>query len=59
MDIIALQTFVSTTLIDVLLEVLAALAFWIVGRAGSASMQAAMARDHVDPTLTHARVMPA
>jgi len=27
-----MQTFVSTTLIDVALKVLAALAFWIVGR---------------------------
>ena len=32
MDLSAIQVFVSTTLIDVALKVLAAIAFWIVGR---------------------------
>jgi len=31
-DTAAMQTFASTTLIDAALKVLAALAFWIVGR---------------------------
>jgi small conductance mechanosensitive channel len=56
MDIAAMQTFVSTTLIDVALKVLAALAFWIIGRwliqRVVLVMQAAMSRNHVDPTLT-------
>jgi small conductance mechanosensitive channel len=56
MDMTAVQTFVSTTLIDVALKVLAAIAFWIVGRwiiqRVVSVMQAAMGRNDVDPTLT-------
>jgi small conductance mechanosensitive channel len=56
MDISAVQTFVSTTLLDVALKVLAAIAFWIVGRWIINSvvrvMQLAMGRNHVDATLT-------
>jgi small conductance mechanosensitive channel len=56
MDMTAVQTFVSTTLIDVALKVLAAIAFWIVGRwiiqRVVSVIQAAMGRNHVDPTLT-------
>ena len=55
MDIGALQTFVSTTLIDVALKVLAAIAFWLVGRwiirRVVLVIHAAMARNHLDPTL--------
>jgi small conductance mechanosensitive channel len=32
MDMAAVQTFVSTTLVDLGLKVLAAIAFWVVGR---------------------------
>src|SRR5499427_2067314 len=56
MDMAAIQTFVSTTLIDVGMKVLAAIAFWVVGRWIINSvvrvMQAAMGRNHFDPTLT-------
>jgi small conductance mechanosensitive channel len=56
MDMASIQTFVSTTLADLLIKVLAAVAFWIVGRwiIGKVVglMQAAMNRNHVDPTLT-------
>src|SRR5690349_21732424 len=56
MDIVAIQTFVSTTLLDLGLKVLAALAFWVLGRwlisRVVGLMQAAMGRNHVDPTLT-------
>lgn len=55
MDIGALQTFVSTTLIEVALKVLAAIAFWLVGRwiihRVVLVIHAAMARNHLDPTL--------
>jgi small conductance mechanosensitive channel len=56
MDIASVQTFLSTTLIDVALKVVAALAFWIVGRwliqRVVNVMQMAMGRNHVDHTLT-------
>src|SRR5262245_7321372 len=56
MDMAAVQTFISTTLLDVAMKVVAALAFWIIGRWIINSvvrlMQAAMARNHFDPTLT-------
>ena len=56
MDIQALQTFLSTTVTELAIKVLAAIAFWIVGRwlIGKVIglMQAAMNRNNVDPTLT-------
>lgn len=51
-----IQQFVSTTLTELAIKVLAALVFWIIGRwligRVIAVMQAAMNRNHVDPTLT-------
>ena len=56
MDMESIQTFLGTTAIDIALKVLAALAFWIVGRwligRVIGLMQAAMNRNNVDPTLT-------
>lgn len=56
MDMQSIQTFLSTTLTDLAIKVLAAIAFWIIGRwlIGQviSLMQAAMNRNHVDPTLT-------
>ena len=56
MDMQALQTFLSTTVTELAVKILAAIAFWIVGRwlIGKvvSIMQAAMNRNHVDPTLT-------
>jgi small conductance mechanosensitive channel len=56
MDFDAVRVFVTTTLAEVGLKVLAAIAFWIIGRwiigRVIAVMQAAMGRNHVDPTLT-------
>ena len=56
MDMASIQTFVSTTLADVALKILAAIAFWIVGRwlIGKVIglIQTAMGRNNVDPTLT-------
>jgi len=56
MNIETIQTFLGTTAIDIALKVLAALAFWIIGRwligRVIGLMQAAMNRNHVDPTLT-------
>ena len=56
MNIESIKTFLGTTAIDIALKVLAALAFWIIGRwlIGRVIrlMQAAMNRNHVDPTLT-------
>lgn len=56
MDISSVQTFVSTTIADLALKVLAAIAFWIVGRwligRVVSLMQAAMNRNQIDPTLT-------
>lgn len=51
-----IQQFLTTTALDVGLKILAAIAFWIVGRwiigRSISLMQAAMNRNHVDPTLT-------
>ena len=56
MDTQAIQTFLSTTLFDLAVKIVAAVAFWIVGRwmIGKVVglMQAAMGRNSVDPTLT-------
>jgi small conductance mechanosensitive channel len=56
MEVSRLQEFVSVTLSALALKVLAAIAFWIVGRwlIGKvvSVMQAAMNRNNVDPTLT-------
>ena len=56
MDMQAVQTFLSTTVSDLAVKILAAVAFWIVGRwligRVIAVMQAAMNRNAVDPTLT-------
>src|SRR5258706_2295595 len=56
MDMQALQTFLSTTATEVAMKVLAAIAFWVVGRwligRVIAIVQAAMNRNSVDPTLT-------
>jgi small conductance mechanosensitive channel len=56
MDLDSIRTFLTTTAAAVGLKVLAALAFWIVGRwligRVIAVMQAAMNRNDVDPTLT-------
>jgi small conductance mechanosensitive channel len=52
----AIQTFLSTTAIELAMKVAAALAFWIIGRwiigRVIALVQAAMNRNNVDPTLT-------
>jgi small conductance mechanosensitive channel len=51
-----IQTFISTTLVAVAIKILAAIAFWVVGRwligRVIALVQAGMSRNHVDPTLT-------
>jgi small conductance mechanosensitive channel len=56
MDIQNIQNFLSTTASELAIKILAAIAFWIVGRwligRVVAVMQAAMNRNHVDPTLT-------
>jgi small conductance mechanosensitive channel len=56
MDMQAIQNFLSTTLFDLAVKILAAIAFWIVGRwmIGKVVglMQAGMGRNSVDPTLT-------
>lgn len=56
MDMQALQDFISTTASDLVVKVLAAIAFWVVGRWLISKVigliQAAMNRNHVDPTLT-------
>jgi len=56
MDLSAFQQFMSTTASELAVKVLAAIAFWIVGRwligRVIAVMQAAMNRNNVDPTLT-------
>ena len=56
MDLQAFRLFLSTTMTDLAVKVLAAIAFWIIGRwligRVIAVMQAAMNRNHVDPTLT-------
>ncbi|MFO1296792.1 MAG: mechanosensitive ion channel family protein [Rubrivivax sp.] len=56
MDTQAIQAFVSTTLVELGIKVLAAIAFWIIGRwligAVVNVMQAALNRNQVDATLT-------
>jgi len=55
MDMQSIQTFLSTTVTELGVKILAAIAFWIVGRwligRVIALMQGAMSRNHVDPTL--------
>jgi len=56
MDMHSIQNFLSTTVSELLIKIAAALAFWIIGRwiigRVIAVIQAAMNRNHVDPTLT-------
>ena len=56
MDMQSIQQFLSTTASDLAIMVLAAIAFWVVGRwligRVVSVMQAAMNRNHIDPTLT-------
>jgi small conductance mechanosensitive channel len=56
MDMQSLQNFLSTTVSELAVKVLAAIVFWIVGRwligRVISIMQAAMSRNNVDPTLT-------
>ena len=56
MDMASIQAFLSTTVTELAVKVLAAIAFWIVGRwligRVISLMQAAMNRNNVDPTLT-------
>jgi len=52
----SIQDFLTTTALDLGIKILAALAFWIAGRwligRVTGLIQAAMNRNHVDPTLT-------
>ncbi len=56
MDPQAIREFVSTTAVELGVKILAAIAFWIIGRwligRVIALISAAMNRNHVDPTLT-------
>ncbi|TDM05531.1 MAG: mechanosensitive ion channel protein MscS [Ideonella sp. MAG2] len=56
MDTASLQNFLSTTVTELAIKVLASLAFWIIGRwligRVVGLIQAAMGRNNVDPTLT-------
>ena len=56
MDLQSVQNFIGTTATELAIKILAAIAFWIVGRwligRVIGLMQAAMNRNHVDPTLT-------
>jgi len=56
MDIEVVQTFLTTTAIDVAIKLLAAIAFWVVGRWIIArvisAMQSIMSRNKLDATLT-------
>ena len=56
MDPQAIREFLSTTAIELGVKILAAIAFWIIGRwligRVIALISAAMNRNHVDPTLT-------
>jgi small conductance mechanosensitive channel len=56
MDMQAIQHFLSTTLVELGIKILAAIAFWVIGRwlIGKviSVIQASMNRNHVDPTLT-------
>lgn len=56
MEMATVQNFLSTTVTELGIKILAAIAFWVVGRwlIGKviSLMQAAMGRNNVDPTLT-------
>jgi small conductance mechanosensitive channel len=56
MDMNTVETFIRTTAADMLIKILAAIAFWIIGRwlIGRVIkvVQAAMHRNHIDATLT-------
>jgi small conductance mechanosensitive channel len=56
MDMTAIQTFVSTTLVAIALRVAGAIVIWVVGRwiihRVALLVQGAMARNNADPTLT-------
>ncbi|MDZ7631925.1 MAG: mechanosensitive ion channel family protein [Gemmatimonadaceae bacterium] len=56
MNMQTIQTFLTTTATELGIKILAAIAFWIIGRwlIGKVVnvMQAGMSRNHVDPTLT-------
>jgi small conductance mechanosensitive channel len=56
MNMQVIQTFISTTLLELVIKIVAAIAFWIVGRwlIGKVVLltAAAMNRSRVDPTLT-------
>lgn len=56
MDLTAIQTFLRVTAVELGLKVLAAIAFWVIGRwiigRAVAVVQAGMNRNHFDPTLT-------
>lgn len=56
MDFTSIQQFVSTTLVELAVKILAAIAFWLIGRwligRVVSLIQAAMGRNEVDPTLT-------
>ena len=59
MDMSPIQQFLSTTVTELAVKVAAAIAFWIVGRwlIGKVIglIQAAMNRNHVDPTRSEER----
>jgi small conductance mechanosensitive channel len=56
MDMNSIQTFLSTTAIELAIKVAAAIAFWVIGRwiigRVIGLIQAGMNRNAVDPTLT-------
>ena len=56
MDMTSIQNFLSTTIAELAIKVLAAIAFWVIGRwiigRVIALVQAGMNRNHVDPTRT-------
>ena len=56
MDINTVQTFLTTTAVDIGIKIAAAILFWVVGRwiigRVIGVIQSAMNRNHVDPTLT-------
>ena len=56
MDMTTVETFIKTTAADMLIKILAAIAFWIIGRwligRVISLVQAAMHRNHIDATLT-------
>src|SRR5574339_20235 len=56
MDLQAIQQFLSTTVVELGIKVLAAIAFWIICRwlicRVITLISASMGRNHVDPTLT-------